>query len=64
MTREYSEFINYPEPEPIICPDCGGTGCHPYLQAACRRCKGTGEIGDDCYDERYTITRYRATSAS
>ena len=61
MVPDYSEFINDNEPEPIMCPDCGGTGCHPYLQASCRRCHGSGEIGDDCYDERYKIHVYRAT---
>lgn len=49
---------------PIICPYCGGTGSHPWLNAFCTFCKGTGELTDDVYDERYKITRYRATSDS
>lgn len=48
--------------DPIICPECGGTGSHPWKQSFCRRCNGTGEITDDVHDERYTLTRYRATS--
>lgn len=46
----------------IICPECGGTGTHPWKQGFCTRCNGTGEIGNDINDERYKITRYRATS--
>lgn len=47
--------------DPIICPDCGGTGMHPYLSDACRTCHGTGELTDDVYDERYKKTIYRAS---
>lgn len=50
--------------EPIICPECGGTGSHPWKQGFCRTCNGTGELGDDTYDERYKITRYRAADVS
>lgn len=48
--------------DPTLCPECGGTGNHPYLPKACRKCNGTGELTDDVYDERYKKTRYRATS--
>lgn len=48
--------------EPVICPECGGTGCHPWKAEVCTKCNGTGELTDDVYDERYKITRYRATS--
>lgn len=48
--------------EPVLCPECGGTGCHPWKAEVCRKCNGTGELTDDVYDERYKITRYRATS--
>ena len=48
--------------EPIICPDCGGTGSHPWMNAFCKRCGGPGELDGEAYDDRYTITRYRAAS--
>ena len=41
--------------DPIICPHCGGNGMHPYLPAACKYCHGTGEITEDCEDDRYTF---------
>ena len=47
--------------DPILCPECGGTGLHPYLPQTCRKCNGTGELGDDTYDERYKKHVYRAT---
>lgn len=48
--------------EPIICPNCGGTGMHPWKNETCRWCHGEGELTEDVYDDRYRITRYRATS--
>jgi len=50
--------------DPIICPHCGGTGCHPWKSATCRYCNGTGELTDDVYDDRYKVTRYRAAYVS
>ena len=41
--------------DPIICPHCGGNGMHPYLPAACKYCRGTDEITEDCEDDRYTF---------
>ena len=41
--------------DPIICWNCGGTGCHPYLNSSCSICHGTGEITEDCEDARYTF---------
>lgn len=49
------------DPDPILCPECGGTGLHPWKNATCRRCNGTGELTDDTYDERYKMNVYRAT---
>ena len=47
--------------DPILCPECGGTGLHPYLPQTCRKCNGTGEITEDgCFDDRYKKTVYRA----
>lgn len=48
------------DPEPILCPYCGGTGLHPWKNAACRTCHGTGELADDVYDERYKKQVFRA----
>ena len=48
--------------DPILCPDCGGTGMHPWKACTCRKCNGTGELDGETYDERYKITRYRGTS--
>ena len=42
------------DPDPILCPECGGTGLHPWKN-------GTGELTDDTYDERYKKNVYRAT---
>lgn len=46
---EFEEMLArlYEDPEPILCPDCGGTGLHPYLNRSCRRCGGTGQLGPD-----------------
>lgn len=41
--------------DPIICWYCGGTGCHPYDGGRCTLCHGTGEITEDCEDDRYTF---------
>ncbi len=41
--------------EPIMCPDCGGTGSHPWLQAFCRTCGGSGEITPDINDPRFVF---------
>lgn len=49
------------DPDPILCPECGGTGLHPWKNGTCTRCNGTGELTDDTYDERYKKTVYRAT---
>lgn len=46
--------------DPIICPDCGGTGLHPWKYGICPHCHGTGELSDDVYDERYKKQVYRA----
>lgn len=48
------------DPDPILCPECGGTGLHPWKNCACRMCNGTGELTDDTYDERYKKHVYRA----
>ena len=48
--------------DPILCPHCGGTGMHPWKNETCPWCHGTGDLDEDVYDERYRITRYRATS--
>lgn len=48
------------DPDPILCPYCGGTGLHPWMQAACRECNGTGTLTDDVYDDRYNKHVYRA----
>lgn len=40
--------------ENIICPDCGGTGFHRYLNTTCRTCRGKGMLLDGYeYDEDY-----------
>ena len=41
--------------DPIICPYCGGTGSHPWRNAWCKHCHGTGEITEDCEDDRYSF---------
>ena len=41
--------------DPIICPYCGGTGSHPWMNAQCSFCHGTGEITEDCEDDRYSF---------
>ena len=46
--------------DPIICPHCGGTGMHPWKQATCRYCHGTGEITEDICDTRYKLPVDRA----
>lgn len=48
------------EKDPIICPDCGGTGLHPWKNSRCTTCNGTGELTDDVYDDRYKKQVYRA----
>ncbi len=49
--------------DPIICPECNGTGQHPWKAGSvCPRCQGSGEIGDDVYDDRYKKTIHRAVS--
>lgn len=42
------------EDEGIICPECGGTGSHPYLNRSCSRCHGTGLI-QDSYEIDYPL---------
>lgn len=42
------------EDEGIICPDCGGTGSHPYQNKRCTRCHGTGMIQDN-YEIDYPV---------
>jgi DnaJ-class molecular chaperone len=54
--------MDHDDREPIICPDCGGTGSHPWKNSFCRRCNGTGEIEDDTCDRRYKIARCREAS--
>lgn len=39
------------EPEPVLCYNCGGSGLHPYAQACCPVCNGTGHLTDDVYDD-------------
>lgn len=46
--------------DPILCPECGGTGLHPWKASACKKCNGTGELTDDVYDERFAKHVYRA----
>lgn len=46
------------EDEGILCPDCGGTGSHPYLDCGCRRCGGSGMI-EDSYKIEYPLVSYR-----
>lgn len=48
------------EPEPVLCYNCGGSGLHPYAQACCPVCNGTGHLTDDVYDDIYKRTVYRA----
>ena len=55
--------------DPILCWNCGGTGLHPYLNSCCPICHGSGEITEDCEDDRYAFRlddnateRYEAAS--
>lgn len=48
------------DPDPILCPECGGTGMHPWKNSTCRYCHGTGELTDGVYDDRYKKHLYRA----
>lgn len=41
--------------EPIMCWECGGTGMHPWKNAECRTCGGSGEITPDIHDPRYVF---------
>lgn len=43
---ELDDMQGMDAPEPTICPHCGGSG----------------ELSGECYDTRYRITKYRATS--
>ena len=61
---ELDDMQGMEEQEETICPDCGGTGCHPWKNATCRTCGGSGTIeAYNSFDRRYNITRHRATSA-
>lgn len=44
---DYDELY---EPDPILCPECGGTGMHPYLNQGCRYCGGAGELPEQFYE--------------
>ena len=44
------ELEELDEPEQIICPDCGGTGMHPWLNDTCRTCGGTGHLDSQYYE--------------
>ena len=59
---ELDDMQGMDAPEPTICPHCGGTGGHPYLPRSCSFCGGSGELSGECYDTRYRITKFRATS--
>ena len=48
------------DPDPILCPECGGTGMHPWKNSTCKYCHGTGELTDGVYDDRYKKHLYRA----
>lgn len=54
--------MNEDDRNPVICPECGGTGSHPWKAGFCPKCHGTGELGEDINDERYKITKYRVAS--
>ena len=45
---DYDDTMN--APEPIICPDCGGTGMYPWLNQTCRTCGGSGELDPQYYE--------------
>ncbi len=47
------------EDEGIICPNCGGTGMHPYLPHACTTCHGTGMIQDGYGIDHPTVSLKR-----
>lgn len=46
------------EDENILCPDCGGTGLHPYLSCKCGKCGGSGMI-QDSYEIDHPLVSYR-----
>lgn len=54
--------MNEDDRNPVIRPECGGTGSHPWKAGFCPKCHGTGELGEDINDERYKITKYRVAS--
>lgn len=54
--------MNEDDRNSVICPECGGTGSHPWKAGFCPKCHGTGELGEDINDERYKKTKYRVAS--
>ena len=59
-----AERVELDGQDPIICPHCGGTGSHPYLQRFCRFCGGSGTVDAyNSFDNRYQRTKYRVASA-
>jgi DnaJ-class molecular chaperone len=47
--------------DPVICPECGGTGMHPWKpRTECPMCHGTGGLTDAAFDTRYKIPVHRA----
>ena len=61
---ELDDMQGMDEPEETICPHCGGTGSHPYLQRFCSFCGGSGTVDAyNSFDNRYQRTKYRVASA-
>lgn len=53
---DYEDYINSLwESDPIICPDCGGTGELSYPSRKCKTCKGTGYIDEESSDPKIRI---------
>jgi DnaJ-class molecular chaperone len=49
------DFIAYPKPIPIRCPDCDGAGRRPYpFMSSCGRCGGWGSV------ERVVLTYWES----
>lgn len=52
MNEDFDEMLDrlYEEPEPIICPNCNGTGRVTSRDLICPYCGGSGHIGPDTSD--------------